>query len=322
MRDMVIWDRIDFGLSHIMEKPEKAVFARIEMKKCSLDKARPLPQAVLLRLREEIAIEWTYNSNAIEGNSLSLRETRLVLEEGATISGKPLREHFEATNHRDAIVFLESLLKEQKLTEHNILDIHAVVLKNIEADFAGRYRQGQVRIMGASIILPNFMKVPTLMNELVAWVNANPDELDSVTLAATFHYKFVAIHPFFDGNGRTARLLMNLLLMRKGYPPVVVPVVDRKKYYSVLEMANGGNLQPFIDLMASYVERGLDVYLRAIGADNEELLRMKDLAPLTPYSANYLSLLASRNDLEATKRGKTWFASKEAVDRYIKTHSG
>lgn len=294
------------------------ILQRLEEKKALLDKNRPLPKSALLKLREQMIVEWTYHSNAIEGNSLSLKETRLVLEHGITIAGKSLREHFEATNHREAIIFLETLLKRKKIEEKDILNIHALILKNIEKEFAGRYRQGQVRILGASCIPPNYLKVPKLATELVSWINKNPEKLNLIELAALAHYKFVEIHPFYDGNGRTARLLMNLILMQKAYPPVVVPIGDRKRYYNALEKADHGDCIPFVNLMAQFAEHSLNLYLLAIGKAAEHLWPLSKLAPKTPYGLDYLSLLARRGEISAEKRGKTWFSTLEAVNDYKK----
>lgn len=294
--------------------------ARIVGLKRQLDRSRPIPPTALRRLRDEIAVEWTYHSNAIEGSTLTLRETRLVLEHGVTVGGRSLREHLEAKNHEAAIRFLERLIqsRHRMVRERDLLDLHAIISKGIEEEFTGRYRTGAVRIVGASFIPPNAAKVPQLMAGLAAWMHRNPERLDVVELAAVSHYRFVAIHPFFDGNGRTARLLMNLLLMRQGYSPVVIPVTERKRYYAALERANHGDLGPFVNLMGHFVERALRRTLGAIGRSPEPgaLLPLARLARRTPYSAAYLSLLARRGELAAEKRGKTWFSTSAAVREY------
>lgn len=294
------------------------IFQRLETKKAILDKSRPLPKSVLLKLREQMIIELTYNSNAIEGNTLTLKETRLVLEEGITITGKSLREHFEANNHRDAMLLLENLIKKRKIGERDILAIHGIILKNIEKEFSGRYRHGQVRILGSKHLPPNYLKVPQLMEELIPWINKNPEKLGVVEFSALAHYRLVKIHPFYDGNGRTARLLMNLILMKAGYPWVIVPVNDRKRYFDALEKADEGDYVPFVNLMGQFIEHSLDLYLSAIGKAEEKELPLSRLAPKTSYGANYLSLLARRGELEATKRGKVWFSTLAAVKNYQK----
>lgn len=293
------------------------ILQRLEEKRDLLDKKRPLPKEVLLKLREQMLIEETYNSNAIEGNTLTLKETRLVLETGITIAGKSLREHFEVTNHRDAIIFLEGLVKNKKIKENDILAIHSIISKEIEKEFAGRYRRGQVRILGTRYLPPNYLRVPQLMEGLIRWINGNPEKIHLIELAALAHYKLAAIHPFYDGNGRTARLLMNLILMQHGWPSAIVPFNERKRYFNSLEKADQNNYLPFVNLMAQFIECSLDLYLAAIGKLGKEL-PLTELAKYTSYSADYLSLLARRGELAATKRGKVWFSTKEAVQEYQK----
>lgn len=289
---------------------------RLKAKKAILDKNRPLPKSVLLKLREQMMVESTYNSNAIEGNTLTLKETRLVLEEGITIAGKSLREHFEVNNHRDAMIFLESLLSKKEIKETDILAIHTIILKNIEKEFAGRYRHGQVRILGSKHLPPNYLKVPQLMDNLVSWINKNPEKLEPIELSILAHQQLAAIHPFYDGNGRTSRLLMNLILMKSGYPWTIVPVNDRKRYFDALGKADEGDYASFVNLMAQFIERSLNLYLAAIGRMEAEELPLSRLADKTPYGANYLSLLARRGELAATKRGKVWFSTLEAIKNY------
>ncbi len=296
---------------------DSKILKRIEEKKRLLDRSRPLPKSALDKLREQIITEWTYNSNAIEGSTLTLRETRLILEQGITVAGKSLREHFEATNHRDAILFLETLVKKRKIKEDNILQIHQIISKNIEKEYAGKYREGQVRILGARKIPPNYLKIPGLMKESYLWINKNPEKLNIVELSSLAHYKFVAIHPFYDGNGRTARLLMNLILMQKGYPPVVILRNDRKRYYNALRKADGGDYKSFILLMAISIERALDLYLRAIKSGaKDELEPLSKLAKKTVYSQEYLSLLARQGKLAAAKEGRRWYSSLSAIKDY------
>lgn len=295
------------------------ILERIEVKRKQLTKLRPLPQAALKRLKSELAIEWTYNSNAIEGNTLTLQETRLVLEQGITIKGKNLREHFEAKNHEKAIYLVEELAKPRyTLKEKDIFDVHSLVLENIESEFAGRYRNGQVRILGANFIPPNYVKVSGLMKELVSHANENPERLNQVELVAKFHHKFVWIHPFFDGNGRTARLLMNLLLMKFGYPPAIILKNNRKQYYRSLNLANKGDYQAFILLIAQALERSLDLYIESCGAlGSDEYIPLSTLAKKIPYSQEYLSLLARQGKIDAHKKARNWLATKKSVVDYI-----
>lgn len=282
---------------------------------------RPLPQAALERVRNELSLEWTYNSNAIEGNTLSLKETRLVLEAGLTVRGKSLREHFEVNNHNKAIEYVEKLATENtKLIEHEILNVHKIVLENIEAEYGGRYRTGQVRILGANFIPPNYLKIAELIRDLLAETNENPQKLDTVELVSRFHHRLVWIHPFFDGNGRTARLLMNLLFMRVGFPPAIVLFNNRKQYYRALDLANNGNYDAFILLVAQALERSLDLFLESCGAFGEdEYVPLSELAKKYPYSQEYLSLLARQGKIDAHKKSRNWLATHGSIDEYIRS---
>ena len=241
---------------------------RVEELKKQLDQHRPLPIAAVKNLRDVYRVEWTYNSNAIEGNTLSLIETKVVMEDGLTIGGKRLQEHFEVINHSEAISYIEDQVTQtSEFDERTLKIIHHLILKNIDDENAGRYRSINVRISGSQHEPPHFLQVPNDMQELFAWYNQQKDRLHPVELAALFHFKFVYIHPFADGNGRTARLLMNLILMSHGYPPAIVKAENSQRltYYEVLETASvQGNTQPFIDLITLCVEESLTNYLKAI----------------------------------------------------------
>jgi Fic family protein len=214
-------------------------------------------------------VEWTYHSNAIEGNTLTLAETRLVLLDGLTVGGKSLREHLEALNHKHAIDLVEALAKRNEpITEHNIRQIHALILRTIDDENAGRYRSIQVRIAGAGYVPPEPVFVPSLMHEMVAWLNSpQAKELHPVEQAAMAHFRLVHIHPFVDGNGRTARLLMNLVLMREGYPPAVIRRDRRLDYYNALDQAHRGDTVPFVSLVSEEVERSLKIWLEMAGVE-------------------------------------------------------
>lgn len=243
-------------------------FSKIDQLKQELDKLRPLPSAAVRNLEEVFRVEWTYNSNAIEGNTLTLLETKLVLEEGLTIGGKKLREHFEVVNHSEAIDYVQDIVDRNiDLTEYVIKSIHQLVLKNIDDDNAGRYRMINVMISGSQHTPPHFSVLAEQMEKLVKWYDASKDQLHPVQLAAEFHFRFVYIHPFSDGNGRTARLLMNLILMKYGFPPAIVKAANnaRIKYYETLELASIGNdMQPFAQLIAECVEESLNKYIGAV----------------------------------------------------------
>lgn len=231
----------------------------------------PLPPSLAASIEADWEVSQTYNSNAIEGNTLSLAETKAVLLDGVTVSGHPLREHLEAVNHREAWRLMRRMAaRPAPLDEGDVLDLHRVILTGIQSDDAGVYRRDRVRVVGSSRIFPNPLKVPQLMGELVGELNAQAGELHPVTLAARAHYGLVAVHPFIDGNGRTARLLMNLLLIRAGYPPALIPVTGRATYYAALEEANGGNFQPFEAFIGWHVLDGVRDLLAVLGDGEEE----------------------------------------------------
>lgn len=293
---------------------------RIIDKKRRLDMHRPIPHYALQSIKESLTMEWTYNSNSIEGNTLTLRETKLVLEEGITIKGKSLREHFEAVNHQDAIEHVETLARpDYTLTVSDILDVHAMVLQKIEKDFAGRFRTSGVRISGANFVPPNAQKVSTMVDELVDWANETED-MHEVVKSAIFHHRFVWIHPFFDGNGRTARLLFNLLLMKEGYPPAIILKNDRKKYYEALNQANNGSYGKLVLLIFQAVERSLDIYLSSLEDNADDYKSISDivLEPEVPYGQEYVSLLARTGKIAAHKEGRNWVTTKEAILEYAK----
>ncbi len=300
-------------------KELNSTFTRLFDKVEVLRSARPLQQSAIQQIKEALQLEWTYNSNSIEGNTLSLRETQLVLQEGVTIKGKSLREHFEAKNHEDAIELLYTLAnKNNALSASNVLDIHSLVLRAIEKDFAGRLRNGAVRIAGANFIPPNANKVSDLLDELIVFVVSNPLQLNTIELATVFHHKFVWIHPFFDGNGRTVRLLMNLLLLKEGFPPAIILKNDRKKYYDALNLANNGNYSKLMLLMCQASERTLNIYLSALPSEGDGYQIISDIVgePEVPYSQEYVSLLARQGKIDAHKEGRNWFTTKEAILNY------
>ena len=268
------------------------MYARILSKKKALDSLRPLPTSLVKKLWEQMLVEFTYNSNAIEGSTLTLRETQLIIQEGMTVHGKSLREHLEARNHPDAIAYIEKLAQGEKpLQEDDILKVHSLLMRGIDDQNAGKYRTGQLRVAGAAFMPPSAGKIQPLVNELLQTISRNPDELRPIELAAFFHHKLVNIHPFVDGNGRTARLLSNLTLMKNGYPFTVLLKVDRQKYLRTLSEADNGNLVPFAYFIAQCVERSLDIYLLAFEKD-AEILTLVEASKLTPYTQEYLSLLA------------------------------
>lgn len=297
--------------------------ARLDQKLALLKKARPLPQAVVSKLREQFAIEMTYNSNAIEGNKLTLRETQLVLNDGITIKGKSLRDHFEAKNHYEAIQFLYDLVesdRQQTFSEQTIRSIQSLIVKGTE-DNAGAYRTGNVMITGAKHSPPEAHEIPHLMRSFILWLGTNQSKLHPIEFAAIAHHKLTHIHPFFDGNGRTARMLMSLILFHHGYPLVIILKNDRKKYYEALAKADGDNFKPIVTLVAQAVERSLNIYLKVIapskGAENK-FLPLSEIAKKTSYTEKHLNLLARTGQIDAHKEGRNWVTSMAAIKKYQK----
>ena len=298
------------------------LMVRIQRKKERLDAHRPLPETALRRLRDELRLLHTYHSNAIEGNTLTLQETKLVLEEGITIGGKSLREHLEATNLAAAFDLIEAIAEEKKGIEHTtIQQIHEVVTRAIDVD-AGKYRVHNVRITGAAKTPPDFSKVTYLMDDLIAALKAKEKKEHPLKTAAFLHHKLVEIHPFTDGNGRVARLLTNLYLMKEGYPPIVLRKDERGKYYQFLRSADGGNLGPFANFIAKSVDESLTLYLATFG-DIDELVPLVELAKLRecPYSREYLGLRARQGVLDAVKIGRIWYSTRRALQDYIREHA-
>jgi Fic family protein len=239
-----------------------AQYASLSLLKKDLDALRPLSPEVVKNLHEDMVLRYTYHSNAIEGNTLTLMETKVVLENGLTIGGKSMREHLEAINHCEAIALLEELSKESTpLTERTIKELHQLVLKGIDDTNAGRYRQKNVLISGAGFTPPDLLHVQEHMTHFIQWHQNNSQQLHPVERAARVHADFVNIHPFVDGNGRTARLLLNLELLQAGYPVVIIPVEERSAYYENLDaVAVRGDYTPFVRQLCGLVEKSFEPY--------------------------------------------------------------
>lgn len=238
------------------------LFNRIDSLKEDLTKRRPLTQGELKQLQEEFLVEFTYNSNAIEGNTLTLQETAMVLE-GITIDKKPLKDHLEAVGHRDAFYYVQQLVStNEAFSEKVIKDIHSLVLIDMPQD-RGVYRRIPVKIMGAFHEPPQPYLVPVQMEQLVA--EFENTKLHPIESAALFHLKFEGIHPFIDGNGRTGRLILNFTLMQNGYPPINVKFTDRRRYYECFDMYyRDGTAEPMVGMVAEYVEERLEKYLKLL----------------------------------------------------------
>ncbi len=228
----------------------------------TLKSLRPLAAAAVASLSAAWDTNMIYESNSIEGNSLTLRETDLVLAQGITISGKPLKDHIEAINLEKAWEHVKTLAaKASQLTDTDLLSIHRIVLTRVEDQYAGSYRSGAVRISGSLLVPPNAVKVPELMEQLFAEVAAITDPLSK---AAALHHGITRIHPFADGNGRSARLAMNFILLAAGYPPVSISPAERIAYYQALEAADQDNLPAFQSFLEQQLHRELDTWLAAL----------------------------------------------------------
>ena len=232
--------------------------------KAELDSRRPLTLAEVKALNDEFAVEYTYDSNAIEGNTLTLRETDMVLR-GLTIDKKPLKDHLEAVGHKEAFDYVCSLVKaKEPLSSWTIRQIHSLVLMDRPED-KGVYRRIPVRISGAKTVPAEPTLIPEKMDELLAWYNGDNDD-DFLTRLALLHLRFESIHPFIDGNGRTGRLVVNLELMKLGYPPIDIKFTDRKAYYDAFDKyASGGSTNAMARLFAKYLTERLRRYLSVLG---------------------------------------------------------
>ncbi len=262
---------LDYCKKHGVTPPARGVgllgnslCAALTKKLSLLNSLRPLPKAALESLRKKFEVEMTYNSNALEGNRLSLRETYFVLEKGMTIGGKPVNDYIEATNHKEAIALLEKIARgDEPIIEMDVLNLHAVILDKIDPHNAGFYRHEQVYITGTRHIPPNWKEVPEKMKLVIKELNSSGKGCKAIESATRLHHLLVWIHPFVDGNGRLARLLTNLRLMRAGFPPVVLQKKIRRTYYSAIEKGDRGDLKPLAMLIARDVNTALDVWLQA-----------------------------------------------------------
>jgi fido (protein-threonine AMPylation protein) len=316
---------------------------RLTAKKTRLDQYRPLPPDIVRQLAEDLRLQLTYHSNAIEGNTLSLQETRIILEAGVTIGGHPLREHLEATNHAAAFDHLMSLTDvHTPFSLDIVLYLHQIVMGGIDPS-AGRFRQRAVYVRGAPLTPPPPEAVPDMTATWLQWLDSDGLEYEPIVRAALAHHAFEAIHPFVDGNGRVGRLLLNLLLMRAGYPPALLLRDWRGAYLRALQQADEGRYSPLANLIGRAVEGGLDLYLEVCsvptppsGQDSDQRHNIeyrdygnyrdyrdyRDYRPLselargTDYSVNYLGLLARKGQIDAVKRGGRWYSTRAAIEHY------
>jgi len=234
----------------------------LSFKHQQLAKLRPLSPESVASLAAAWDVRMVYESNSIEGNSLTLRETEIVLSKGVTVSGKPLKDHLEAVNLMQAWERVKELAKvDSQLTERDLLDLHQTMMTRVQDRTAGTYRTYAVRVASSNHIPPNPIKVPDLMTGLFAGLVTIADPVER---AARFHHGIAHIHPFADGNGRTARLAMNFILLAAGYPPISIPTDLRQAYYHALEAADSGNFPAWQNFLTTQLEQELDTRLEAL----------------------------------------------------------
>lgn len=255
-------------------------------------RATRMPPAAVQSLRHWFRIHHTYNSNAIEGNRLTLPETRAVVEDGITIAGKSLKDHFEAVNLAHALDFVEALAsKETVLGERDVLAMHGIVLRSIDLENAGSYRRINVRIGGTEHVPPEAVRVPDEMRAFGEWLAGAKNE-HPVVVSAIAHAWFETIHPFVDGNGRTGRLIANLLLMREHYPAIVLLVEDRARYYTALDASHSGDITAMVELTLDRLDQSFEEYERA----SHEVLEVRE--PALNYLAEHLGRLAAPTSIQ------------------------
>lgn len=246
-------------------KSHKAILAEIDKLKTKLSRLREFDS---YRIAQALELEYTFESNRIEGNTLTLKETDLVVNEGLTISGKSMREHLEAINHKEAIEYVKHLMdKKSLINAREVLAIHNLILRGIDQMNAGVYRNVQVMIKGSAFVPPQPFLVPKQMEDYFLWYHANQSKIHPVVLAAEMHERLVTIHPFIDGNGRTARLVMNLILLKHGYVIANIKgdAKSRVAYYNALEKAQTQNdKNDFIELIADYELDAIRRYLKLL----------------------------------------------------------
>lgn len=306
------------------------VLKEIIRKKLLLDSYKPLHKSILKNLEEWYRVELTYTSNAIEGNTLTRQETALIVQKGITVEGKSIVEHLEAINHAAAFTYIQQLAekkKRERLTIQDILDIHKMILKKIDDSNAGRLRNTPVRISGSTTVLPNPLKVPELMDEFIYWLQSTNDR--PVQVAAEAHYKLVTIHPFVDGNGRTARLLMNFILIQAGFPPAIIKKEERNRYLNALETGQTkGNRDAYYELIYDAVDRSLDIYLDSSNPQEIPLSSNKteqafytteDVAALLHVDPESVRRYVRSGQLKAVKLGGKFIRiEKIDLDNFIK----
>jgi Fic family protein len=301
-----------------MESIKKSILEKKQiLNQCSLNKS------FVDNLDGWLRNELTYTSNALEGNTLTRQETKLVTEDGLSVGGRSVVEILEIKNHNEALIYIQKLSKIKKtvkLTEIDLLNIHSIILKGINDHEAGKYRSVPVRISGSLTVTPNHMKVPKLMESLFNQINQyETSDENTLELAIKAHYELVSIHPFVDGNGRTARLLFNLILLQNGYPITFIKKEDRIKYLKSLEKAQtGGSNEDYKMLMYKAIERSLDLFLDIEGSEEiiTKLYKIGELAKVAKVDIStirYWSKVGLLKPTNKTAAGYTLY-NQETID--------
>ena len=281
---------------------------------------RPFPKETLLSLRDYYRVGLTYSSNALEGNSLTESETKVVIEDGLTIGGKPLKDVYEATGHAKAYDFLYRLTKDEPITEADILKIHRLFYGQVDKTNAGRWRKVRVFISGSRRVLPMPDDVPRLMTAFVKWMAVNEGKLHPVEFAARVHQKFVYIHPFVDGNGRVARLLMNLALMRAGWTLAIIPPICRPEYIATLAKA-GWQPVPFVRFIRDRVCETQKELLRLMGVSialDDEGVKRERVEGVSEGVNMLLDVIREHPGKRANELATLIGKSVQTVERYVK----
>lgn len=281
--------------------------------KSKLDSFRPFPAETLSSLRNYYRIGLTWSSNALEGNSLTESETKVIIEDGLTVQGKPLHEVYEALGHADAYDYIHTVAVDKDLVLADILELHKLFYQRIAPEQAGAFRKVKVFISGSHYPLPPPEKLAGLMDEFIIWLNENEKSMHPVKLAAEAHRRFVFIHPFVDGNGRVARLLMNLLLLRHGYPVAIIPPVLRTEYITTLELAHKMP-EKFIAFIEARVVETLRELLRLL---NNETVPDCD-GKLTAGAEELLQIIKNNPGFRVPELARKIQKSRPAVERYLR----
>lgn len=293
------------------------LFQRVSSKKKQVEELGTLSRGQRQRLHNDLRTEFTYHSTAMEGNTLTLTEMRTLLEDGMAVGNHPLREYLEVVNHAQAFDLLDQYVNTD-ISLSIVLKVHALVMDKIIFD-AGQLRAIQVYMYDSPHIPPPPHDVSLYMMQWLRWLGSDEAfRYEAIARVALAHHQFEAIHPFADGNGRVGRLLMNLMLMRYGYPPALLLHSWRTRYIEALQAGHRGDYAALINLIGLAVEQSLDRYLEAHGAAPSQLQPLKELARLFELDNNYLGQLARLGKIEATRKGAFWYSSREAVETYLR----